>query len=117
VRNSGATVVVEGAGDHACEYMTKGTVAILGPTGRNLASGMTGGELFVLREHALRLGPTPLVVHELDDEAFAALRKLLAEHALRTASARARELLAGDLSGFVRMAVAVAIPAALSATR
>jgi glutamate synthase domain-containing protein 2/glutamate synthase domain-containing protein 1/glutamate synthase domain-containing protein 3 len=117
VRNSGATVVVEGAGDHACEYMTKGTVAILGPTGRNLASGMTGGELFVLREHALRLGPTPLVVHELDDEAFAALRKLLAEHALRTASARARELLAGDLSGFVRMAVAVAMPAALSATR
>ena len=117
VRNSGATVVVEGAGDHACEYMTKGTVAILGPTGRNLASGMTGGELFVLREHALRLGPTPLVVHELDDEAFAALRKLLAEHALRTASARARELLAGDLSGFVRMAVAVPMPAALSATR
>jgi glutamate synthase domain-containing protein 3 len=117
VRNSGATVVVEGAGDHACEYMTKGTVAILGPTGRNLASGMTGGELFVLREHALRLGPTPLVAHELDDEAFTALRKLLAEHALRTASARARELLAGDLSGFVRMAVAVAMPAALSATR
>ncbi len=117
VRNSGATLVVEGAGDHACEYMTKGTVAILGPTGRNLASGMTGGELFVLREHAMRLGPTPLVVQELDGEALAALRRLLAEHALRTASARARELLAGDLGGFVRMAVAVALPAALSATR
>jgi len=115
VRNSGATVVVEGAGDHACEYMTKGTVAILGPTGRNLASGMTGGELFVLREHALRLGPTPLVVHEMDDEAFAVLRKLLAEHALRTASVRGRELLAGDLSGFVRMAVATTSLAAAPA--
>ena len=117
VRNSGASIVVEGAGDHACEYMTKGTVAILGPTGRNLASGMTGGELFVLRDHARRLGPTPLVAHELDDESRAALRRLLAEHALRTVSARARELLAGDLGEFVRMAVAVAAPAALSATR
>ncbi|HEX3467771.1 MAG TPA: glutamate synthase large subunit [Candidatus Elarobacter sp.] len=117
VRNSGASIVVEGAGDHACEYMTKGTVAILGPTGRNVASGMTGGELFVLRDHARRLGPTPLVAHELDDESRAVLRKLLAEHALRTVSARARELLAGDLGEFVRMAVAAAAPAALSATR
>src|SRR5581483_9010494 len=100
VRNSGAAVVVEGAGDHACEYMTKGTVAILGSTGRNLASGMTGGELFVLREHAQRLGPTPLVAHELDDDARSALRLLLTEHALRTGSARARELLEDDLAGF-----------------
>jgi len=117
VRNSGASIVVEGAGDHACEYMTKGTVAIIGPTGRNLASGMTGGELFVLRDHAKRLGPTPLTVQELDDEARGVLRKLLAEHALRTASARARELLAGDLGEFVRMAVGVAAPVALSASR
>ncbi|BDE05683.1 glutamate synthase large subunit [Vulcanimicrobium alpinum] len=112
VRNSGATIVVEGAGDHACEYMTKGTVVILGATGRNLASGMTGGELYVLRDHAQRLGPTPLVPHDLDDAGRASLRVLLAEHALRTCSARARELLAGDLDGFVRIAVAVATPAA-----
>jgi len=48
VRNSGATAVVEGVGDHACEYMTGGTVVILGPTGRNLAAGMSGGRAFVL---------------------------------------------------------------------
>jgi glutamate synthase domain-containing protein 2/glutamate synthase domain-containing protein 3 len=116
VRNSGAVIVVEGAGDHACEYMTKGTVVILGPTGRNLASGMTGGELFALREHAQRLGPTPLVAHELDEAARARLRVLLAEHALRTGSARARALLDDACDGFVRIAVAVASPAALAAS-
>jgi len=118
VRNSGATIVVEGAGDHACEYMTKGTVAILGPTGRNLASGMTGGELFVLREHAQRLGPTPLVAHDLDDQDRSRLRTLLAEHAERTGSRRARALLEDgpeQLDAFVRIAVPVpqrtAVPA------
>src|SRR5699024_4380358 len=44
VRNSGATAVVEGVGDHGCEYMTGGTVVVLGPTGRNFAAGMSGGE-------------------------------------------------------------------------
>jgi glutamate synthase (NADPH/NADH) large chain len=48
VRNSGATAVVEGVGDHACEYMTGGTVVILGITGRNLAAGMSGGRAFIL---------------------------------------------------------------------
>ena len=48
VRNSGATAVVEGVGDHGCEYMTGGTVVILGKTGRNLAAGMSGGRAFVL---------------------------------------------------------------------
>ncbi|MBV8074256.1 MAG: glutamate synthase large subunit, partial [Candidatus Eremiobacteraeota bacterium] len=58
VRNSGARVVTEGAGDHACEYMTAGTVAILGPLGRNFASGLTGGTVFVLRDdEPLRRGP------------------------------------------------------------
>ncbi|NIS36478.1 MAG: hypothetical protein GWN73_38725, partial [Actinobacteria bacterium] len=47
VRNSGATAVVETASDHACEYMTGGTVVILGDVGRNVAAGMTGGRLFV----------------------------------------------------------------------
>ncbi len=116
VRNSGASIVIEGAGDHACEYMTKGTVVILGPTGRNLASGMTGGELFVLREHAQRMGPTPLVAHDLDEHARTRLRALLAEHALRTGSVRARELLDDDLGGFVRIAVPVVMPVALVAT-
>jgi glutamate synthase (NADPH/NADH) large chain len=48
VRNSGATAVVEGVGDHALEYMTGGTAVILGPTGRNIAAGMSGGRAFVL---------------------------------------------------------------------
>ncbi len=48
VRNSGAQAVIEGAGHHACEYMTGGTVVIMGPVGPNLAAGMTGGELFLL---------------------------------------------------------------------
>src|SRR5699024_7426373 len=47
VRNSGAIAVVEGVGDHGCEYMTGGTVVVLGPTGRNFAAGMSGGEAFV----------------------------------------------------------------------
>src|SRR5680860_1640745 len=48
VRNSGAVAVVEGTGDHACEYMTAGAVVILGPTGINLGAGMSGGEVYVL---------------------------------------------------------------------
>jgi len=119
VRNSGATIVVEGAGDHACEYMTKGTVAILGATGRNLASGMTGGELFVRREHATRLGPTPLVAHDLDRSARERLRALLAQHAAATGSAQALRYLEDGPNGlddFVRLAVPVAQPAVLIAT-
>jgi len=112
VRNSGATIVVEGAGDHACEYMTKGTVVILGATGRNLASGMTGGELFVPRADANRLGPTPLQPHDLDAPARERLRALLAQHAAATGSQRAlRHLDDGPsgLDGFVRIAVPAAV--------
>jgi len=50
VRNSGAVAVVEGVGDHGCEYMTGGTVVVLGPTGRNFAAGMSGGIAYVLDE-------------------------------------------------------------------
>ena len=50
VRNSGATAVVEGVGDHGCEYMTGGTVVVLGTTGRNFAAGMSGGVAYVLDE-------------------------------------------------------------------
>src|SRR5207237_10135689 len=51
VRNSGACAVVEGVGDHGCEYMTGGRVVVLGPTGRNFAAGMSGGIAYVLDEH------------------------------------------------------------------
>ncbi len=53
VRNSGAVAVVEGVGDHGCEYMTGGTVVVLGRTGRNFAAGMSGGIAYVLDEHQL----------------------------------------------------------------
>ncbi len=53
VRNSGGTAVVEGVGDHGCEYMTNGCVVVLGPTGRNFGAGMTGGTAFVWDPHAL----------------------------------------------------------------
>ena len=51
VRNSGAWAVIEGVGDHACEYMTGGRAVILGPTGRNFAAGMSGGVAYVLADH------------------------------------------------------------------
>ena len=53
VRNSGALAVVEGVGDHACEYMTGGAVVVIGRTGRNFAAGMSGGVAYVLDEHQL----------------------------------------------------------------
>src|SRR3712207_5416366 len=57
VRNSGATAVVEGVGDHGCEYMTGGRVVVLGPTGRNVAAGMSGGYAFVLDLDAALVNP------------------------------------------------------------
>src|SRR5262249_61465414 len=65
IRNSGAIAVVEGVGDHACEYMTGGTVVVLGPIGRNFAAGMTGGAAYVLTGRhllATRTHPHQLVV-------------------------------------------------------
>ena len=91
VRNSGATAVVEGTGDHACEYMTGGTVVVLGEIGLNVGAGMSGGELYVQDPRLpLRLN-TQLVVAErgAGDE----LRVLLERHLRQTGSARAAELL------------------------
>ena len=57
MRNSGATAVVEGVGDHGCEYMTGGVVVVLGPTGRNFAAGMSGGYAYVLDLDEGRVNP------------------------------------------------------------
>ena len=96
VRNSGAVVVVEGAGDHACEYMTAGTVAILGPAGRNFASGMSGGEVFVLDAEisGMRVGPTEMVASALEatDPAAERLRDILERHLRATGSNCVRAL-------------------------
>ncbi len=93
VRNSGATAVVEGAGDHACEYMTGGIVAVLGELGLNTAAGMTGGLLYVFdpaNRVPLRLNSELVVAERGADEE---LRTLLEQHVRHTGSLRAAALL------------------------
>ena len=97
VRNSGATAVVEGVGDHGCEYMTGGRVVVLGPTGRNFAAGMSGGVAYVLdegRDFYLRLNKA-LVSMELVTEQhdIAELRGLIQAHADATGSPKAKRIL------------------------
>ncbi|MEJ2503748.1 MAG: glutamate synthase-related protein, partial [Gemmatimonadota bacterium] len=97
VRNSGATAVVEGIGDHGCEYMTGGRVLVLGPTGRNFGAGMTGGEAFVLdADGGLkdRINGEFVGCWTPGEKDLATVRALLTEHAERTGSAHARDLLA-----------------------
>jgi glutamate synthase domain-containing protein 2/glutamate synthase domain-containing protein 1/glutamate synthase domain-containing protein 3 len=97
VRNSGARAVIEGVGDHGCEYMTGGVVVVLGPTGRNFAAGMSGGLAFVLDEDgSFRSRVNPAMVDQLEelDEADAIeLRDLVSEHVRRTGSAVGRRVL------------------------
>jgi glutamate synthase domain-containing protein 3 len=97
VRNSGALAVVEGVGDHACEYMTGGTVVVLGPAGRNLAAGMTGGELFVHDPDGrvpIRLNPELVEAKAASAEALAHLHRVIQRHHELTGSTRAATLLA-----------------------
>jgi glutamate synthase (ferredoxin) len=98
VRNSGAKTVVEGAGDHCCEYMTGGVVVVLGSTGRNVAAGMTGGLAFILDESgglAERVNPEIVAICELTTpEQEVLLKPLLQAHVEATGSAKAAEILA-----------------------
>jgi glutamate synthase (NADPH/NADH) large chain len=97
VRNSGATIVVEGVGDHGCEYMTGGVVVVLGKTGRNFAAGMSGGFAFVLDEDQIFRSQCNKGMVELEtlgegaDEAL--LLDLIREHLERTGSMKARRML------------------------
>jgi len=98
VRNSGATAVVEGVGDHALEYMTGGLAVILGPTGRNLGAGMSGGTAYIYRLEAERvnreaLASGELLLSELDAADAETLRELLTAHALETGSVLAAGVL------------------------
>lgn len=97
VRNSGAQAVVEGVGEHACEYMTGGVVVILGPTGRNFGAGMSGGIAYVYDaagDFRDRLSEEALCLSTLEDAGDIALvRRLLTRHATCTGSVRARRLL------------------------
>jgi glutamate synthase domain-containing protein 3 len=96
VRNSGASAVVEGVGDHGCEYMTGGHVVVLGRTGRNFAAGMSGGVAYVLDEdgHFDRRCNMELVGFDpLEDDDVEILRSLIEEHAARTGSPVAARVL------------------------
>jgi glutamate synthase domain-containing protein 2/glutamate synthase domain-containing protein 3 len=110
VRNSGATAVVEGVGDHGCEYMTGGVVVILGPTGRNFAAGMSGGVAYVLDVDgrlAQRVNPASVSLEPVEAAADRELLKaLLEEHVARTDSPIAAALLkdwTGALKRFVKV--------------
>jgi len=98
VRNSGARAVVEGVGDHGCEYMTAGSVLILGRTGRNFAAGMSGGVAYVLNVDGgfeRRCNPGMVDLEPLaEPEDLAVVQQLLADHVRYTQSTVAAGLLA-----------------------
>ncbi len=96
VRNSGATAVVEGASDHLAEYMTGGTVVVLGRTGRNVGAGMTGGTVFLYdpdRYAKSRMADSAPALRKLDEADAERLHDLVREHHLRTGSLIAERLL------------------------
>ncbi len=98
VRNSGAETVIEGIGDHGCEYMTGGRVVVIGPVGRNFAAGMSGGVAYILDE----LGVFPGLCNQemvdleplVDDEDIAEVRGLIEAHVRHTGSDRGEDVLA-----------------------
>jgi len=98
VRNSGALAVVEGVGQHGCEYMTAGVAVILGPAGMNFGAGMTGGLSYVLRDsiggHGYNQQSVRLAPVEVREEVW--LRRVLRKHLRLTGSPRAASLLNAD---------------------
>jgi glutamate synthase (NADPH/NADH) large chain/glutamate synthase (ferredoxin) len=96
VRNSGAVAVIEGAGNHCCEYMTGGIVAVLGRAGRNFGAGMSNGVAYVMDEAGTlgsRLNHELVELSTLEDEDVEVLQRLIREHEEKTVSPRARTLL------------------------
>jgi len=98
VRNSGATAVVEGVGDHGCEYMTGGRVVVLGPTGRNFGAGMSGGIAYIYdpdEVFAAKLNRDMVQLQQLDDADREFLRATLGRHASLTGSPVAQRIVDG----------------------
>ncbi|HRW99964.1 MAG TPA: glutamate synthase-related protein, partial [Cyclobacteriaceae bacterium] len=96
VRNSGARVVVEGVGDHGCEYMTGGIAVILGPAGRNFAAGMSGGVAYVYdagRTFASNCNMEMVLLDTLESDDFKTIKSMISEHARLTGSDAAHHLL------------------------
>ena len=104
VRNSGARAVVEGVGEHGCEYMTGGCVVVLGPTGKNFAAGMSGGVVYVLDEYnALyrNLNKGQILMEKVESKYDREeLRQMLSNHVKATGSAKAKQVLA-DFDGYL----------------
>jgi len=110
VRNSGASTVIEGIGDHGCEYMTGGRVVILGPTGRNFAAGMSGGVAYIYDEKATfkeRCNLEMVALEELlENDDITELKNLVEKHQESTGSEIARRLLGNwtiSLTKFVKV--------------
>src|SRR4030095_2118881 len=110
VRNSGALAVIEGVGDHGCEYMTGGRVVVLGETGRNFAAGMSGGIAYVWNPHGEFAGRCNTEMVELEslaeDEDILDLKKSIENHFKFTGSTVAKDILhdwAGSLRKFVKV--------------
>ncbi|MFB2976960.1 glutamate synthase large subunit [Microseira sp. BLCC-F43] len=97
VRNSGVNTVIEGVGDHGCEYMTGGKVVVLGATGRNFAAGMSGGVAYILDEagdFATRCNTSMADIEILDEEDIDTVREMIQKHADYTKSQKAAKVLA-----------------------
>ncbi len=94
VRNSGALMVTEGAGDHACEYMTGGRVVILGRTGRNVGAGMSGGIAYLLDPEPAKVNPELVDLEDLEPDEVVWLGEVISSHAKLTGSRTAAALLA-----------------------
>jgi glutamate synthase (NADPH/NADH) large chain len=107
VRNSGATVVVEGAGDHALEYMTGGVAVVLGPTGRNLAAGMSGGFGYVLDLDPSLVNRELVDVEPVSGDHARRLEEVIRTHVRYTDSAVGRRLLADWATALPRFSVIV----------
>jgi glutamate synthase domain-containing protein 2/glutamate synthase domain-containing protein 1/glutamate synthase domain-containing protein 3 len=95
VRNSGAIAVVEGTGLHACEYMTNGTVVILGPTSKNIGAGMTGGRLFIYGDQDQNINKTYIDQADFSEEDLSELKNLLQDYHKHTGSNRTQSILNG----------------------
>ena len=96
VRNSGVVTVVEGIGDHGCEYMTGGTVVVLGNTGKNFGAGMSGGVAFIMDESqnfASKVNPEMISLEKPDEDDFVQLKELIEKHVKYTTSVKGNIIL------------------------
>ena len=93
VRNSGATAVVEGVGDHGCEYMTGGRVVVLGSTGRNFAAGMSGGIAYLFNVNSENINPEMVEIEELEEDDVKFLTEIITNYIEETDSELAKKIL------------------------